>query len=227
MDFVSTGSIEKTMLLNDSFNMSADDDDGQSLVNSNKTTLNRFKDQLTQRARNVMTKTPSLSSLLTNSSPSTPELVYWIEFFIERGKDLSVKDFNGTSDPYVKVLYGSEEKYTTNTITKNLNPVWNERFTIFIDDLHTPVYFYIFDHDRIGRDEAMGTAKLDLSRVPLNKDYATILELEDERRNDGKIGILKISINIAPKTVEFRDEVIEMNMRRKSRSLFVERFFEI
>jgi Ca2+-dependent lipid-binding protein len=197
------------MLINESLNNTVDDE-GQKQISSSRLSLNKFKDQFTQRAKTVMTKTPSLTSILTTppSSPNAPpDQVYWTEICIERGKDLSVKDLNGTSDPYVKVYYGTEEKYISNTVTKNLNPVWNEKFTLFTDDLNIPIYFYIFDHDRIGRDEAMGTAKLDLWRLPFDRLYAATLELEDEKRNDGKNGTLKITTTITPKPVEFRDEV--------------------
>lgn len=210
------------MLLNDSLTMSVENEgqeqskDINRALNSNRTGLNKLKDQITQRARTVMTKNPPSTPTLPSPSPSTNSFssnpVYWTEIFIERGKDLAIKDIGGTSDPYVKVFYGTEEKYITTTVAKSLNPVWNETFTVFTDDLNIPIYFRIFDHDRIGRDEAMGTAKLDLWKLPFDRLYAATLELEDEKRNDGKIGTLKISVTITPKTSEFRDEVKKKNI---------------
>ena len=171
--------------------------------NSNRKNL---KDQISQRARTVLNKSPSLTSVFTNTS-STPETIYWIELYIERGKDLSIKDFNGTSDPYVKVYYGTEEKYTTNTAYKNLNPIWNEKCSFFVYDLNLPISFYLFDYDRIGRDEPMGSTKIDLWKYPLEKLSNITLDLDNEKRTDGKIGILKINLTITSKTSEFRDEV--------------------
>lgn len=194
-----------------------EDDDGQQALipdvvrtsTSGRSTLNKFKDQLAQRARTVLTKSSSLNSILTNPSVSSPqpEQVYWTEVCIERGKDLAAKDLSGTSDPYIKVMYANEEKYMTGTITKNLNPIWNEKFTFFTHDLQQAIFFHVFDRDRIGRDESMGTAKLDLSRIPLETLYNATLELENESRTDGKVGTLKINISLAPKSIEFRDEV--------------------
>ncbi|CAF0731605.1 unnamed protein product [Rotaria sordida] len=177
---------------------------------SNRKNLNKFKDQMAQRARTVINKSPSLTSILTNTSIKTnsTDIVYWIELCIERGKDLSIKDFSGTSDPYVKVYYGTEEKYVTNIVYKNLNPIWNEKLTFFVHDLNIPIYFYIFDYDRIGRDESMGSTKIDLWKLPLEKTYNATLDLENEKRTDGKIGMLKISLTITPKTSEFRDEIM-------------------
>ena len=160
-------------------------------------------------ARGVLNRSPSLTSVLTNTSSvaTSPEIIYWIELTIERGRDISIKDFNGTSDPYVKVHYGTDEKFITSTIHKNLNPVWNEKVSFFVYDLNIPIYFYLFDYDRIGRDESMGSTKIDLWKLPLEKTYNASLELENEKRTDGKVGSLQISITITSKTSEFRDEV--------------------
>ncbi|CAF0751522.1 unnamed protein product [Rotaria sp. Silwood1] len=186
---------------------------------SNRKNLNKFKDQMAQRARTVLNKSPSLTSILTNTSLKTNsiDMVYWIELCIERGKDLSIKDFNGTSDPYVKIYYGTEEKYVTNTVYKNLNPIWNEKLTFFVHDLNIPIYFNIFDYDRIGRDESMGSTKIDLWKLPLEKTYNATLDLENEKRTDGKIGMLKISITITPKTSEFRDEIMRTISKTSNR----------
>jgi hypothetical protein len=170
--------------------------------------INKFKDQISQRAKNVMTKTESLTSMF-EKPPPPPVLdqVYWTEVRIERGKDLAPKDISGTSDPYVKVLYGSEEKYMSAVVESNLNPVWNETFTFFTHDLNVPLCFQIFDRDRIGRDESMGSTKLDLWKLPFERLYCATLDLEDEKRSDGIAGMLKVGITITPKSIEFRDEV--------------------
>lgn len=200
---------ERAMLINESFNGTADDEAPKS-INTSRLSLNKFKDQFTQRTKTIMPKTPSLTSILTTNTtppPVFPEQVYWTEICIERGKDLAVKDLNGSSDPYVKVYYGNDEKHRSKTISKNLNPIWNEKFSIFTDDLNIPLHFAVFDQDRLGRDEAMGRAKLDLWRLPFDQSYSAVLDLDDENRNDGKVGTLKVNVTITPKTVEFREEV--------------------
>ena len=170
--------------------------------------INKFKDQISQRAKNVMSRTESLTSMFDKPPPSPVlDQVYWTEVRIERGTDLAAKDISGTSDPYVKVIYGTEEKYVTSIVDSTLNPVWNETFTFFTEDLNVPLYFRVFDRDRIGRDEAMGSTKLDLWKLPFERLYGATLDLIDESRGDARHGMLKVAITITPKSVEFRDEV--------------------
>ena len=179
-------------------------------IHSSRVNLTKLKDQLSQQTRAAPDQSSSLSSVLTNtSSPTNRSLdqIYWIELTIERGRDLAIKDLNGTSDPYVKVYYGAVEKYTTNIVYKSLNPVWNEQCSFLVHDLNVPIHFQLFDYDRIGRDEAMGTAKLDLWKLPLETSYSATLDLENEKRADGKVGMMKMSITITPKTSDFREEV--------------------
>ena len=148
------------------------------------------------------------SVLMNVALPNNPlETIYFVELCVDRGKDLSIKDLNGTSDPYVKVYYGTEEKYVTNTVYKNLNPIWNEKVSFFINDLSVPVYFYMYDYDRIGRDESMGSTRIDLKKLNVGESSNMTLELKNEKRTDGKTGLLIINISVTQKTSEFRDEV--------------------
>lgn len=45
----------------------------------------------------------------------------------------------GTSDPYVKFKIGNTAVYRSKTIYRDLNPLWDEEFDIFVDDLTTPL----------------------------------------------------------------------------------------
>ena len=178
-------------------------------LSTSRISLNKFREQFTHRPRPILNRSPSLSSVLTNTSlaNNTTDQVYWIELYVERGKDLAIKDINGTSDPYVKVYHETEEKHTTSTVYKSLNPIWSEKISFLVHDLNTTISFFVFDYDRIGRDEPMGTAKIDLYKLPLESPYSATLNLENEKRTDGKTGMLYISVTIMPKTGEFRDEV--------------------
>ncbi|UJR36030.1 hypothetical protein I4U23_028768 [Adineta vaga] len=185
-------------------------------LNFNRLNNNKIK---IQQTRSTLTKSPSLTSIATNISlPNIQsESIYFVELYIDRGKDLSIKDLNGTSDPYVKVFYGSEEKYVTNTVYKNLNPIWNEKLSFFVHDLSIPIYFYLFDYDRIGRDESMGTTKIDLNKFTIGEKSSVMLELKNEKRADGKTGFLIINITLTARTSEFREEVLRTLSKQSNR----------
>ena len=51
----------------------------------------------------------------------------------------------GTSDPYVKFKLCGKEVFRSRIIHKNLNPVWEESTTLFVDNLHESLYVKVAD----------------------------------------------------------------------------------
>lgn len=47
--------------------------------------------------------------------------------------------FPGTSDPYVKFKVGGKLVHKSKTVYKDLNPTWDETFTLGIEDPFEPV----------------------------------------------------------------------------------------
>lgn len=66
-----------------------------------------------------------------------------------KAKDLKNKDFLGKSDPYVKLTVGNSTQ-KTRTIMNNLNPEWNETFSLVVDDPETEsLDISVYDWDKV------------------------------------------------------------------------------
>jgi Ca2+-dependent lipid-binding protein len=76
---------------------------------------------------------------------------------------------SGTSDPYVKFKVGGKQMYRSRTIFKNLNPKWEERFTIPMDDVVRQIKVKVYDYDRGLTDDAMGEAFIEPSDLKINE----------------------------------------------------------
>lgn len=70
-----------------------------------------------------------------------------------RAMRLKKKDLLGASDPYVKLKL-TEDKLTSMKTTvkhKNLNPEWNEEFSLVVKDPSTQnVEFHVYDWEQVG-----------------------------------------------------------------------------
>ena len=75
----------------------------------------------------------------------------------------------GTSDPYVKVKIRGKCVYKSKIIHRNLNPLWNEKFELPVDDINTDLVFKVYDFDRLTADDDMGEASVDLGSLEVNK----------------------------------------------------------
>lgn len=53
---------------------------------------------------------------------------------------------SGTSDPYVKFKIAGKEVFRSKIIHKNLNPVWDERVCLIVNNLQEPLYIKVKKH---------------------------------------------------------------------------------
>lgn len=51
-----------------------------------------------------------------------------------KANKLASMDSNGLSDPFVEIVLHKDLVIKTKTINKSVDPVWNESFTLYIDD---------------------------------------------------------------------------------------------
>ncbi|XP_069137876.1 LOW QUALITY PROTEIN: multiple C2 and transmembrane domain-containing protein 1-like [Argopecten irradians] len=128
-----------------------------------------------------------------------------LEVWLREGRDLVVRDSCGTSDPYVKFKIGSKQYYKSKTVFKNLNPQWDERLTIPIEDVYRPVNVKVFDYDRGISDDPMGSAEIDLTTLELNTATDLKLSLADGGKNEDYMGYILLQCTLVPKTIQEKE----------------------
>ncbi|XP_062985673.1 multiple C2 and transmembrane domain-containing protein 1 isoform X3 [Elgaria multicarinata webbii] len=125
--------------------------------------------------------------------------MYQLDITLKRGHNLAARDRRGTSDPYVKFKIGGKEIFRSKTIHKNLNPVWEERSSIIIENLREQLYIKVFDYDFGLQDDFMGSAFLDLNSLEQNRPIDVTLSLKDPHYPDQDLGTILLSVLLTPK----------------------------
>ncbi|NWX22006.1 MCTP1 protein, partial [Aegotheles bennettii] len=131
--------------------------------------------------------------------PPGDPVMYQLDVTLRRGQNLAARDRGGTSDPYVKFKLGGKEVFRSKTIHKNLNPVWEEKACILIDNLREPLYIKVFDYDFGLQDDFIGSAFLDLTSLELNRQTDVTLSLKDPHYPDHDLGSILLSVLLAPR----------------------------
>ncbi|XP_040398001.1 multiple C2 and transmembrane domain-containing protein 1 isoform X8 [Cygnus olor] len=151
--------------------------------------------------------------------PSEDPGMYQLDITLRRGQNLAARDRGGTSDPYVKFKLGGKEVFRSKTIHKNLNPVWEEKTSILIDNPREPIYVKVFDYDFGLQDDFIGSAFLDLTSLELNRQTDVTLSLKDPHYPDHDLGSILLSVLLAPRE-EQREATMLMRKSWKRSSKF-------
>ncbi|XP_062516683.1 multiple C2 and transmembrane domain-containing protein 1-like isoform X2 [Corticium candelabrum] len=131
-----------------------------------------------------------------------PGMKYKLLIHLISGTDLAIRDKSGTSDPYVKFRIGNRRS-KSNTIFKDLNPVWNELFVMKVDNVSDQMKVKVYDYDYALTDDFMGYAFVDLSNLALGESHVQTIYLEDEESEDENLGFLTLRLKLASRTHEF------------------------
>lgn len=135
-----------------------------------------------------------------NTQPSMPiSTMYQLDIVLKRGNNLAIRDRGGTSDPYVKFKIASKEVFRSKTIHKNLNPVWDERVCLIVENLQEPLYIKVFDYDFGLQDDFMGSAYLYLESLELCRPLDVRLDLQDPHSRDQDLGSLELVVTLFPR----------------------------
>eukprot|EP01124_Arcella_intermedia_P029075 TRINITY_DN6053_c0_g1_i1.p1 TRINITY_DN6053_c0_g1~~TRINITY_DN6053_c0_g1_i1.p1 ORF type:complete len:708 (-),score=171.64 TRINITY_DN6053_c0_g1_i1:63-2186(-) len=108
----------------------------------------------------------------------------------------------GKSDPYVKIEATSSEKgpllsLQTSTIENNLDPIWNERFSIYTEGFKSvTLKLSVWDEDKFDAHDPMGQVEIPIrSNFPFDQDLNIKLKpLKDEPVK----GVLSVSVSYRP-----------------------------
>ncbi|KAL2319179.1 hypothetical protein Fmac_033055 [Flemingia macrophylla] len=123
-----------------------------------------------------------------------------------RAEKLRKKDLLGSSDPYVKLKI-SEDKLPSKKTTvkyKNLNPEWNEDFSIVVKDPESQVLeLSIYDWEQIGKHDRMGTNAIELKDLTPDEPKVVTLNLlksldPNDPENEKSRGQLTVEVLYKP-----------------------------
>ena len=93
-------------------------------------------------------------------SSSGPAHAGTARIIVLRGWSLLAADKGGTSDPYVVVQAAGGKKEKTSVMKGTVNPVWDETLELSVPDYASPVYLEVWDHDKIGTNDSLGTGEI-------------------------------------------------------------------
>ncbi|KAH0809663.1 hypothetical protein GEV33_013128 [Tenebrio molitor] len=132
---------------------------------------------------------------------------------LRRGNGLVAMDKNGLSDPYVKFKCGGRLIYKSRTVYRDLNPTWDESFTVPIEDPFLPIQLKVFDYDWGLQDDFMGSATLDLTSLDLGRPTDVTLALQDPDRPEAPLGEVVMTVTLYPKSQEDKEQYYQKNSR--------------
>ncbi len=162
----------------------------------------------------------------SDKSQPLPPLFYELKVKLREGINLAVRDINGTSDPYVKFILNGNCIYKSKIIFKNLNPVWNEEFTVKLSrkpsgklcdtaslgslDSNNSLDFvlakyklkmFVYDYDRgFLNDDLIGYSDIDLFQLKDAASASLQLQLEDKSLSKFEyLGLVALDLGLTPR----------------------------
>jgi len=171
---------------------------------------------------------PKHSGGSQDSSPKMPEEMrmpaaipgkwaYDLDVSVISAKGLRDADWGGSSDPYCVVTVQGRGKTTfkTKVIKNNKDPVWNHMERV--SDMHDgdQLYFEVFDHDKVGKDTALGHAAVGWEE--LQDDSGVLKEtlfLEESGKKDKQAATVDVKITVLKRKLEMASGVLSMGTEK-------------
>ncbi|XP_029937579.1 multiple C2 and transmembrane domain-containing protein 2-like isoform X2 [Myripristis murdjan] len=115
---------------------------------------------------------------------------------LKEGRNLVIRDRCGTSDPYVKFKLDGKTFYKSKVVYKNLNPTWNETFSLPVKDLDQRLYIKVYDRD-LTTDDFMGSASVLLSELEVDRTSELSLPLDDPNSLEEDMGVVLLDMTLS------------------------------
>ncbi|GAB4839186.1 Synaptotagmin-2 [Ancistrocladus abbreviatus] len=123
-----------------------------------------------------------------------------------RALKLKRKDLLGGADPYVKLKLTGDKLPSKKTTVKhgNLNPEWNEEFTIVVKDPESQALeVLVYDWEQVGKHDKMGMNLVPLKELTPDDPKVVTLDLlksmdPDDERNEKSRGQLVLEVLYKP-----------------------------
>ncbi|XP_061384796.1 multiple C2 and transmembrane domain-containing protein isoform X4 [Danaus plexippus] len=143
---------------------------------------------------------------------------FQLRIHLKRGQNLIAMDKNGllsgTSDPYVKFKVAGRLLHKSRIVYRDLNPVWDECFTVPIEDPFLPVQLKVFDYDWGLQDDFMGVCHLDLTALELGRSQDLVLCLRDPNKPTNQdLGEIVLNVTLYPKSQEDKEQYLLKNTK--------------
>lgn len=133
-------------------------------------------------------------------------VLYKLQVHLRCGKNLVAKDACGTSDPYVKFKHGGRQVYRSRTVSRSLDPYWDECFFLPVRDLWDPLLVRVFDYDFGLQDDFMGAALVELHTLELDRPTDVLLNLTESGKpedvNAKDLGYIVLTVTLLPATAK-------------------------
>ncbi|XP_047437071.1 multiple C2 and transmembrane domain-containing protein 2-like isoform X2 [Mugil cephalus] len=125
-----------------------------------------------------------------------PPRSFLLTINLKEGRNLVIRDRCGTSDPYVKFKMDGKTFYKSKVVYKNLNPTWNETFSLPVKDLNQKLYIKVYDRD-LTTDDFMGSASVLLSNLEIDKVNELSLPLNDPNSLGEDMGNVLVDMSLS------------------------------
>lgn len=120
-----------------------------------------------------------------------------IELVLVEARDLIAADFGGTSDPYVRVHYGSLKR-RTKVLFKTLHPQWHQ--TLEFPDDGSPLELHVKDHNNLLPTSNIGDCVVEYQRLPPNQMFDKWIPLQGVKRGEIRIQITRKVLELEKKS---------------------------